>query len=164
MHIDFIPMVTAGHLKASQYKQFICNPLVKLNMKIKRKETGSREELFVRKCRRLSAEIPCTPNCPLPLQNVRNVLNFFLFFFHNQGKNIPSFILRARIFLFSYLGEQYFFFHVKGKKNSPSIFRARMKLVALSVYLQLYISILHCLHVCHLPNFGIKGLSLIVLS
>ena len=115
MHIDFIPMVTAGHLKASQYKQFICNPLVKLNMKIKRKETGSREELFVRKCRRLSAEIPCTPNCPLPLQNVRNVLNFFLFFFHNQDKNISSSTLRARIFLLSYLGQQYFFFHVQGK-------------------------------------------------
>ena len=115
MHIDFIPMVTAGHLKASQYKQFICNPLVKLNMKIRRKETGSREELFVRKCRRLSAEIPCTPNCPLPLQNVRNVLNFFLFFFHNQDKNISSSTLRARIFLLSYLGQQYFFFHDQDK-------------------------------------------------
>ena len=115
MHIDFIPMVMADHLKASQYKSFICNPLVKLNMKIRRKETGSREELFVRKCRRLSAEIPCTPNCPLPLQNVRNVLNFFLFFFHNQGKNISFSILRARIFILSYLGQQYFFFHVQGK-------------------------------------------------
>ena len=120
MHIDFISMVTAGHLKASQYKQFICNPLVKLNMKkIRRKETGSREEFFVRKCRRLSAEIPCTPNCPLPLQNVRNVLNFFLFFFHNQGKNISS-------STYTYLGQEYFFFHIQGNNTSSSMFRARI--------------------------------------
>ena len=61
--------------------------------------------------------------------------------------SFSSSIIRARIFLFLYLGQEYFFFHIQGNNTSSSMFRARIFIFHIQGKNEVGGFIIHCLAV-----------------